>query len=498
MKSHAGAGAAAEAETGTEAGAEAGTAAETGAGPLVFAATARPAPPWPETTAWIAAGGGGVPADNPVSLEDDLDLATRRLTGPGVLLFAGGPGTHGVQVLDPAPRGDAVVQALGDLFDPRGGRIAHYRPSRLVPHGPATADALLAALERALGEPGGAPLTLYLAGHGAPAATPADVQLALWAGQGLRPADLAAALDRAARPRPTRLIVTSCFSGAFADVLFAAADPEGSAASPIRCGLFAAPWDRPSSGCDPNPDRRARDGYAAHFLAALAGEDPAGHPLPLAALDLDADGRVSPLEAHTQARIASGGFDVPTTTSERWLRHAQPSRRAPRSAATPAAELPEEAAVVAALGARLAAPEEVHAVRGLSALVARLPALDAALAAAADAEAVAANTAAAAVLARWPVLDDPWHPDFVPTLATARGALERFLTASPEYAAYRAARDAHDEVAQARDALLLEVGPWLTLARAHETLRLAQALARRGGRAWETFRALRACESAPL
>ena len=469
--------------------------------PLGVAPVGAPRPP--EHVGWIAAGGGATPVENQISIEDDLSLAAARFGGPGVLLFAGGPGSHGVQVSDASPRGDGLVRLLGDLFDPRGGRDTHYQPTRLRPHGPATVNALLDALSRALDDPAEDPLTLYLAGHGAPAARREDVQLAMWGGRGLVAADLAATIDRAGAGRPVRLVrlvMTSCFSGAFADVLFTAADPTRGPAAHLRCGLFAAPWDRPSSGCDPDPDRRLRAGYGFQLLHALAGEDTAGTPLDPTLLDLDHDGRITLLEAHTRARIAGAGFDVPTTTSERWLRHVAAARGwpVPRGGADHAkhlaVELPEEDAVITALGVRLGATDEPTAAARVATLKQRLAAHDAMVTAASDAEAEAGDKIAAAALARWPVLDDPWHPDYAATLATERDAITTWFETAADYHAYLAARDAVDAASDQRDAVLLELAPWLSLQRAFETRRLAGHLAARGGPEWDTFLALRGCE----
>src|SRR4029077_2773259 len=96
-------------------------------------------------------------------------------------------------------------------------------------------------------------------------------------------------------------------------------------AGSVRCGLFASTWDREASGCDPDPDRREQESYPLHFLHALRAEDRDGHPLNRDDLDLDHDGTISLLEAHTRARIMDASIDVPTTTSERWLRGVAPA-----------------------------------------------------------------------------------------------------------------------------------------------------------------------------
>ena len=103
-------------------------------------------------------------------------------------------------------------------------------------------------------------------------------------------------------------------------VAFETADESRGPSHTPRCGLFAGTWDRETSGCDANPDRRAQESYGLHFLHALAGKDRSGNALEPKRIDFDHDGKIGLLEAHARARIAAMSLDVPTTTSERFLR----------------------------------------------------------------------------------------------------------------------------------------------------------------------------------
>ena len=113
-------------------------------------------------------------------------------------------------------------------------------------------------------------------------------------------------------------MLTACYGGGFAGVAFQDAHASAGAASADLCGLFATSPEHESNGCDPNPDRQAQEGYALHLLHALRGHDRDGEAAP--GIDLDGDGQVGMLEAHTRARIASRSIDLPSTTSERFLR----------------------------------------------------------------------------------------------------------------------------------------------------------------------------------
>jgi hypothetical protein len=301
-------------------------------------------------------------------------------------------------------------------------------------------------------------------------------------------ADLAARLDQS--PRPVRLVVTTCFAGGFADVVFRGADEALGASAGERCGLFAAPWDLEATGCDPNPDRAAHDGYGLHVLEALRGRDRTGATLPLATLDLDGDGRISLLEAHTRARIASTSADVPTTTAERWLRHAAPSH-GPEIAVA----LPEEDAVIAALGERLdLRGREAAAALELQRIEDGLQAVLHGLDDAQRSEDAAFRLAAADLLARWPLLDDPWHPDHARVLARDHGAIEEHLARSSSHADWLAARDDVDRLTARSWDLRQRAAPYERLARALESRRLAARLRARGGEGWAVFERILACE----
>ncbi|HEY8428171.1 MAG TPA: hypothetical protein VIL20_07345, partial [Sandaracinaceae bacterium] len=285
---------------------------------------------------------------------------------------------------------------------------------------------------------------------------------------------------------------TACYAGGFAELAFEGASEERGPAATERCGLFATTWDRAASGCDPNPDRGAQEGYGIHFLHALRGEDRDGRPLPRERLDLDGDGAISLLEAHARARIASGSLDVPVTTSERFLRAVAASL--PPAGLEVEPPLPEERAVVAALTSRLglSRPEQAH--ERLAAMEAELERLGGELDRIEDDLADAEEQLAAALLHRWPVLGDPWHPRFASTLESERTAILAFLESSSEAARREELLDERDRLAERHDRLLVESAPVVRLVRALETIDLAAQLMRAGGEAWERYEAFLACE----
>lgn len=454
------------------------------------AATPEPAP---RETRAILAGGGSLPSLNQVSLAQDVALARRAFAQPSLVLYGSGAGSL-AQVETEAPARDPFAERIAALLDERSGRSSRHVAAPVRAHRAATASNVLEALEAAV-QSSDQPLSLYIAAHGTGGENPVDSVIALWEDSELSVPALARVLDADPHPeRPVRVVITSCFGGGFGELAFDRAELERGPARTLRCGLFAAPWDRESAGCDPNPDRRAQSGFGLHFLHALRGENREGQRVDPRELDYDHDARISLLDAHTRARIEGRSIDVPTTTSERWLRAIDPAPVTRDAARTDPLAL-EEDAVIAALSRSLDAPPTLAGARSaMNAIDARrrplldqLDQLDAR-------EQTLRRMLVAAVLARFPVLDDPWHRDFAAQLSAARSVLPSILDAHPatlELANLARQRDALSAIAEPLD---VDAALALRLLRAHETRALAARVRQRGGRSFVMFERLRACE----
>jgi hypothetical protein len=459
---------------------------EVGAGePRLASATRTETPP----SRYLAIGGGSTPEYTEVSLEQDMLLAKQVLPGPGTMFFAGGADAVSVRSTNPLADGSTVLARLGDLFAPRAGRQSQYRRTTLSA-APATLANIDQALTRAL-ENGKDPLLVYVAAHGEQGDRARENYVDLWGGDMLSVKRVAEIHE--AHPRPLRMLVASCYSGGFGDLAFANADPARGPSRAPRCGLFAGPWDRQTSGCDPNPDRGAQEGYSVHVLHALLGQDRNGKTLPSTEIDFNGDGRIGLLEAHTRARIVSASIDVPTTTSERYLREVEHRRGNPSAAA-----LPEDAAVVALLGKRLGLPTRAKAEQRWKELSAKLDALDERLGSADTARDRAISKLSGELLGRWPILDDPYHGEFAATVQKNGKAITAVLDSSADALELNEV----DEQVEAIDAQLRELEPQeaqvLRLLRAYETLSLAASLKARGGPTYQYYRSLLECERAPL
>ena len=445
----------------------------------------RRADPRPARIRHLVVGGGPSPDGNEVEIERTVAAAHRAFGEDTVVLFAGGSDTRSVQVEDGSAAADPLLRALGELFAPRPARDARYRPTTLpVVHGPAELGVLEATLEEAFAA--GGPLDLVLVGHGSPADAPSEAAFLTWGGVPLDALGLDALLGEAP-PRPVRVIATHCYAGGLAELAFAGADEKAGPSAAARCGLFATTWDREAAGCDADPQRRS-DGWAAHFFAALAGQGPEGGALD--GLDLDGDGRISGLEAHAQARAASRSIDVPTSTSVRLLR-----ALAPASGPEVPVSLPDEEAVVRRLSEALdeRAAHEADARAGeLETSLDKLETEREKLETKNDAAWTALTSA---LLSRWPVLDDPYHPDFARTFEAERTAIQRFLDDSGDRAELDALADRLGALDAAAEGLELELALLERLLAAHETLALAARLRAAGGQDWARYERLRACEA---
>ncbi len=460
--------------------------------PLPLASIEEPAVNVPEALSWLVIGGGADPMSNQVSLAQDAELVQSLLGGTGLTLFASG--RHAQLAVDASVPNRTLTlrERLSGLFGLPGAVATRYEPALLAIDGPATREHVLSALDAALTH-GTLPLLVYATCHGERGSAAHDNSMSLWGGQGLQVrelSDLLSPKQEGRVQRPVRFVITSCYGGGFADLIFRQADPQKGLSDADQCGLFAAPWDDEASGCDPNPDRRAQESYAIHFWHALAGQDRLARPR-RSEIDLDADGVIGLLEAHTWARIHAASFDIPTNTSERYLRHV--------GSANSKAELdplaaPEEVAVIRALGAKLELDSEQSARGKLSEIDVILSEVGALMTEAQAAEDDAYRSLRIGLLERWPLLEHPWEERTQRILHREGKQIMRMLTESALAEAQVTALHDVDELTAQHDGARVERARVLRLVQAFETLRLASSLKARGGDVWRRFQRIRTCE----
>lgn len=445
---------------------------------------------------WIVFGGGSEPLSNQVSLAQDVGMMSELLMGRGLVLFASGPGAAlAVEREGSGEEPPDVRLALARALGTPDAHRTNYRPATLPIDGPSTSEHVRSALTRALAG-GDQPLFVYGGSHGSPGDTPADNSLSLWGGWPLTARDIAEVLDSAEGRRPTRFVLTACYGGGFAELIFVGADESRGLRGDDHCGLFAAPADDEASGCDPNPDRRGQESYTIHFLHALEGKDRLGKSRS-ADIDVDHDGQVGLLEAHTWARIESRSFDIPTTTSERFVRHVL---KADSKAELNPLAAPEEVSVIRALGSELDLDDEAAARAKLEELD---NIMDDAGKLVDEAQKESDDSFYAlriALLERWPLLEHSYETRTSVMLGREGPEILALLNDSELASAHRLAeRELGDALAQ-HDTVRIARARVLRLVRAFETLRLASALYKKGGSAKEQYDRLRRCErwSPPL
>jgi len=158
-------------------------------------------------------------------------------------------------------------------------------------------------------------LTIFVAAHGGREqgeSGPPQHYLQLWNDERLDISELAALLAQLDDSVPLRLVMTPCYAGGFADLLFEDANPENGLAERTICGFFATTRERPATGCV--PESAAGRSYAHQFIEALK-QGGGG-----SSADFDGDGRITLVEAHARVLLAADSIDVPVKTSEVLLR----------------------------------------------------------------------------------------------------------------------------------------------------------------------------------
>ncbi len=464
-----------------------------------FVETSPPGP-LPAGLDWILSSGGSEPSSTPISLLQDLESLRQNLPGRGAILFAGGSGSYLQESVHDQP---TLREELGELFEPRDRRV-HYVPAPTV-DGPSSRRFLLESLDAQLAS-GDEPLFVYLGGHGEGGEIPADALLHMWGGEIVQVDELAAVLQA---PRPARLVMTSCFGGGFADVIFDGADADSGLAQADLCGVFATSWDTEASGCDPNPDRRMQGGYALRFAEVASSGDPE--------VDADGDGMISILEAHTFARLRSISFDVPTTTSERWLRvrakrasmqrddapdsevsGSEPPFAEPETDEIDLSWLREEQLVIEALGRELNVQDEDSLLRLRTDIERRLE--DAELEAEERAERVdeAYYRLRAELLRHWPTLDDAWSRQFDDAISRDAEAISRALRESGPARDLEVVQSAQRTRLERIDEMHVELARVRRLVDAYDAVAFARLVHDVDREGWEGFTRLRTCERSAL
>ena len=459
------------------------------------------------TDHFLTIGGGYAPSGNQVSLEKNVLYFRRVLKelhqdqAPHAVLFADGDARgRTLQYIDPARRVPRLNLLLAAILGDTEGLEHQYRPHQLgkLEGGSALPDVdqYFNSLAPKLNPDDR--LLLYFTGHGGSAnkkdASGQNTVMWLWGRHGFPVSELAKRLDRIKPQTPVTLVMVQCYSGGFANIIFKEGDPAKGLAEHRRAGFCATVHDRVAAGCTPDVEEEEYEEYSSHFWAALAGRTRGGKGLEQP--DFDKDGRIGYHEAHAYAIIACDTIDLPVKTSDAFLHHhsvprPDPKKKRPEDAQllTPQSPLPallaharpEERAVVEALSAALAitGDDRFKAAEALSKkLEDQRNKLGEEMKKHEQRAGEVRKKLAAALLSRWPEMENPWHPKVHEAMEKEGPAVVAFIEGLPRFREFEEKRS---KANQAETGMLDLERKWAKcrrLMRAIENLALGANLAK--------------------
>jgi hypothetical protein len=277
-----------------------------------------------EQQSFLAFGGGGAPSYNEIALEKNMLYFQHTLQTMGYnpklapIFFANGN------------NGQATVRYLNPQGEER-----FKLPQIPYLQGASTPANLRRSLQHLSA---GIPVFFYFSGHGHLNEQNQDNNgIYLWGNQQVSVQQLSQMLDRL--PAETRFIamMSQCYSGSFANIIYRGGDPKQGIALQTRCGFFATIKTEPSVGCTPEVNEADYRDYSSSFYAGLSGRDRTGQPV--ASADYDQDGRVAYAEAHAFAKVDEQTTDLPISTSEAWLQRQSSQKFQEQLLAQPIANL---------------------------------------------------------------------------------------------------------------------------------------------------------------
>ena len=175
-----------------------------------------------------------------------------------------------------------------------------------------------------------APLLAYFTGHGGQnERDPNNNFYNLWGQEELSVRELSRHIARLPRKTPVTLVMVQCYSGAFGNVLFQDGDPKKPLTERDIAGFFASTNDRMAAGCTSEVDEAEYHDFTSYFFAATTGRDRVGRAV--SGVDFNRDGNVGGDEAFAYALARDRSIDVPTNTSDVFLRRFAKLSNAQRS-----------------------------------------------------------------------------------------------------------------------------------------------------------------------
>lgn len=277
---------------------------------------------------FLIIGGGGGPTGNQISLEKNVSLFGNYLDetfGDGaerVCFFADGDDSfRDLQFIDDSEF-PAVNERLASIFGQAGNLRYRYRSSEVSGvRGAATRENVQGWFEtegRALSA--GDRLFVYVTAHGSKGdrRSPTNTKLNLWNNQSVDVREFHRWLTAVDPQVPVVVVMVQCYSGGFADMIYAESEEKPLPIDRPWCGFYATVPDRPAAGCTPDTREEDYHEYSTYFFEALRGRSRTGEAVERP--DFDGDGQTSLAEAHAYVLLESKTIDISITTSDQYLR----------------------------------------------------------------------------------------------------------------------------------------------------------------------------------
>lgn len=380
---------------------------------------------------FLTIGGGYSPKGNQVSLEKNVLYFSRGLEQFHVVpyehavLFSDGksPGRD-VQFVDPQQPVPKANQLLAEIFQQTKGLDHRYRDHQLpMSHGPSSRAEIsrwFDELAKKL-QPGDR-VILYCTGHGGKGKPKTNPHFYLWNGQRISTQEWVKELEKLPSDVTVISVMVQCYSGGFGNLIFNEGQAKQGLCSALRCGFFATTDDRVASGCTPDINEANYQDYTTHFWSALFGLTRLGDVVERP--DYNKDGEVSLAEAHAYAQIQCDSIDIPTRTSEVFLReHSRLEPKPEQGEALLSTNMnweqietvgsPAQIAVLKALAQELGLETQhlhAEAKRLAETIHNRKSELDKELKQLNKQKKEKANAMKKVFVAKWPELENPWSP----------------------------------------------------------------------------------------
>jgi len=288
----------------------------------VFSSTAT----WAEDVA-IIVGGGPYARGSQVSIERNTlwikNIIEQKSGFKETYLYYGGGSTSEPDVMtrQDAGQGELPMDPLAHVFGEEVQNREHYRKTNIPGViGSTQVDDLKNRLNKIFAslQPGDTLLFIFQGHGGYDDSGQQDNTLKLWHATRLHVSELNALFNDISKDVRIVFVFPQCYSGAFADLMYANPGDHTVLSKQNRCGFLSQRGDRQAEGCTASINTADYRDYSTYFFAALDGETRTGKPL-AENPDKNGDGVVTFREAHLYALKFGMSTDLSRSTSEVYL-----------------------------------------------------------------------------------------------------------------------------------------------------------------------------------